>query len=192
MKTLYSLIKGDFYKEIKLLSEYFSSPSTIDNYNQIIPGLYLGNYEAAQSKTFILDKDIDLVINCSKDLKYPDFYNKLDRHNFKYIRIPVDDSKNNVDQILMEMTIPKICPIIHKYLENGQNIYVHCYAGMQRSATIVICYLIYLDMLDNNVKKLSGYYKFLKSKRPIVFKPDPTFDQPIYKFHSVMKNKIKN
>ena len=183
METIYHLAKQDFNKEVKFLLEYLFNPTSSDNYNLIIPGLYLGNYEAACSKTFILDKEIDLVINCSNDLNFPKFYDNIINNKFRYIRIPLDDSKNYVDQLIMSLNMPKICPIIHKYLNKGQNVYIHCYAGMQRSATVVICYLIYLDKINNDLKKLNYYYNFLKSKRVVVFKPDPTFSDVILNYY---------
>jgi protein-tyrosine phosphatase len=184
MKNLFYLFKNN----IKTVTEFFNM--NYDNYNKIITGLYLGNYTPAYDKKFILEKKIDLVINCSNDIEFPNFYKKsiiLERPNFKYIRIALDDSFNETDQIIMANNLEKICPIIHKYLKNKQNIYIHCYAGMQRSATIVLCYLIYKDYIENNkILSLKKYYKFLKRKRIVVFNPDPTFIKVIKKYYKII------
>jgi len=53
---------------------------------------------------------------------------------------------------------------IKEALSNGGKVLVHCYAGVSRSATIVIAYL----MQEHNL----GYYEamtFVKRKRPEVF-----------------------
>lgn len=188
MSLIISSIKNNIIRDIKLVYEKITNPTTDDNYNEIIPGLYLGNYDAAMSKTFIIDKDINLVINCSNDLDFPDFYKTIHKSNFKYVRIPLDDSHRDIDQLVMSISLPKICPIIHDNLLNGFNVYVHCYAGMQRSATVIICYLMYKDYLERKkIKNLSKYYQFLKSKRVIVFRPDPTFENVIENYHKKIK-----
>ena len=61
---------------------------------------------------------------------------------------------------------PKITDIIHSYLTKNKIVFVHCYAGKQRSASIVVAYLMkYLRITLKNSIKL------LESKRAIVFKP---------------------
>jgi len=189
MSLIISSIKNNIIRDIKLVYEKITNPTTDDNYNEIIPGLYLGNYDAAMSKTFLIDKDINFVINCSNDLDFPDFYKTINNSNFKYVRIPLDDSHRDIDQLVMSISLPKICPIIHENLSNGYNVYVHCYAGMQRSATVIICYLMYKDYLERKkIKNLLKYYQFLKSKRVIVFRPDPTFENVILNYHKKIKN----
>jgi Dual specificity phosphatase, catalytic domain len=192
MSQLISLIKNNIIRDVKIVYENITDPKSTDSYNQIIPGLYLGNYDGACSKTFIMDKDINLVINCSNDLDFPDFYSNI-THNghFRYIRIPLDDSDRHIDQMIMEISLPKICPIIHNYLNQGLNVYVHCYAGMQRSATVVICYLMYADYIEKKrIQKLKSYYQFLKSKRVVVFRPDPTFEKVIYSYHDKLLKQV--
>ena len=193
MSLVLSSIKNNIIRDMKFVYEKITNPTSEDNYNEIIPGLYLGNYDAACSKTFIIDKDINLVVNCSNDLAFPDFYKTIHNHNFKYVRIPLDDSHRHIDQLIMSVSLPKICPIIHENLQNGSNVYVHCYAGMQRSATVIICYLMYRDFIEKKkIKKLSTYYKFLKEKRVIVFRPDPTFEDVILNYYKKLQKVLNN
>lgn len=165
------------------LIEKFINLNIENKFNEIIPGLYLGNYDIATSISFIVGNNIKLVVNCSIDLAFPNFYKKI--NDFYYLRVPVNDSKSKIDQLIMSLSLMKICNIIHKYLIGNENVYVHCYAGMQRSATVVLCYLIYRDKITKQkILPLEHYYKFLKSKRIIVFFPEPTFKEVIEKFHS--------
>lgn len=165
------------------LIERFINSDIEDKFNEIIPGLYLGNYDIATNIPFIVGKNIKLVINCSIDLAFPNFYKKI--NNLNYLRVPVNDSKSKFDQLIMNLSLIKICPIIHKYLVDNKNIYIHCYAGMQRSPTVVLCYLIYRDkVMKRKILPLDHYYRFLKSKRIIAFFPEPTFMEVIHNFHS--------
>lgn len=190
MSLIFSSLKHGILNDIKTVTEYMSKPTTEDNYNKIIHGLYLGNYEAACSKSFFLNKEIDLVINCSNNLQWPEWYAKFERPNLKYIRIPLDDSFDPTDQDIMKVSLERICPIIYTAINiNQQNVYVHCYAGMQRSATVIICYLMYKDLQEKNIiLSLKEYYKFLKEKRIIVFYPDPTFVKVIHTYYKRIKD----
>jgi len=38
-------------------------------YHEIIDNLYLGSVEASKDDDFIYNKKIDVIVNCSKDLK---------------------------------------------------------------------------------------------------------------------------
>jgi hypothetical protein len=176
---------------IKFIYEKLTKSTFENKYNEIIPGLYLGNCDAAADKKFIDNNYINLIINCSNDLEFPDFYKTIYRLDFEYMRISLDDSHKDIDQIIMSINIPKICPIIHNKLLNYHNVFVHCYAGMQRSATIIICYLMYKDFIEKKrIKNLDKYYKFLKSKRAIVFYPNPTFEDIISNYHDLLYNNL--
>ena len=179
MLSLLDLIKCNFKNKI----EEFIIPSEYDNYNLIIDHLYLGNYLAAKDQRFINNKKINLVINCSKDIEYPSFYKNIN-HNFEYIRLPLNDSTHRIDQFIMQSNLYKLCRLIDNYYTKKLNVFVHCYAGMQRSATVVICYLIFKDHKNKILKSLDYYYHYLKWKRIVVFKPKPTFVNVIKNFYN--------
>lgn len=193
MSLIFSSLKHGILNDIRNVTEYMSKPTTEDNYNKIIHGLYLGNYTAACSKSFLLNKEIDLVVNCSNNLDWPEWYVNFERPNFKYIRIPLDDSFDPTDQDIMKVSLERICPMIYSTINiNNQNVYVHCYAGMQRSATVIICYLMYKDLQEKKIiPPLKEYYKFLKEKRVVVFHPDPTFVKVIKAYYERIKELAK-
>ena len=60
---------------------------------------------------------------------------------------------------------------IKEALENGGSVFVHCYAGVSRSATMVIAYL----MQEHNMNMYQAI-SLTKAKRPVVF-PNPGFQQ---------------
>jgi len=182
MIYLSNIIKKYFGYNSKYWLEDFTVPTEYDNYNLIIDHLYLGNYIAAQDRSFIINKEINLVINCSRNIDFPLFYSNID-YDFKYIRLSLNDSTDIIDQFIMQSSLPKLCKLIDNYCTNGLNVFVHCYAGIQRSATLILCYLIYKDHKNKILKSLDYYNRYLKLKRIVVFRPDPTFVNVINNFY---------
>jgi protein-tyrosine phosphatase len=134
-------------------NQYYHSKS----YDEIIPNLYIGNIDGARKLSFLKDKKIKVIINCTKQL--PNYYEDV-KYNIEYYRVPVDDSLLDEDIDLMKILLPKYVNIIDNALENNKPVFVHCYAGRQRSACIIAAYLIFKYNLTINEA-----YKLIISKR---------------------------
>ena len=140
------------------------SNATYDNANQIIPGLWLGNFASSQDINFIKRNNITVIINCTKDLKflrYPNIY--------KY-RVPVHDNLEKDEIISMIGWIDKILPIIDYHYQRKKVILIHCAAGMQRSAIVMLSYLYHYQSNDAGLA-----LHLIKSRRPIAFTPYMNF-----------------
>jgi len=142
-----------------------------NSYNEIISGLWLGDKNSSHNTDFLEEKKIKCVINCSCDLPF------INDNNIIKKRIPVnDDLSFDANKIILKY-LNKCLEFIHENLLNNKNILVHCFAGMQRSATVIACYLMY-------------YYNFraehtilyIRNKRNIAFKPYPTFNSFIFNY----------
>ena len=137
---------------------------------EIIPNLWLGNIIAAKSSKIIIENKINIIVNCSNNIP---FYHETTKN----YRIAVDDNleKDQIDKLYKY--IPKIIPIIHNHLLNNDKILVHCYAGKQRSASIICSYLLkYTDM------KLSQCIEIIKTKRLKAFSPEINFLDALIKY----------
>ena len=75
-------------------------------------------------------RGIDTVLTVSKDLEPPQF------EGINYVRIAVDD----VDEEDLKTHFATAQNIIHECVSSGRSILVHCYQGVSRSATCVVCY----------------------------------------------------
>lgn len=142
--------------------------SSYEHANEIIPGLWLGNKESAEDLLFLKLENINLIINASKHI--PCYFKFLD-----YYRVSVNDpgpgmDMNHPDIFQMYLEFSYLINLIQDYRNQKKNILVHCHSGIQRSAGIVLIYLIFSDpSIESKWEKYRKNYYFLLSKRPIVF-----------------------
>lgn len=145
---------------------------------EIIKNLWIGNYKDVCDIFFIKKINFDIIINVTKDLEYE----KLP--NIKYKRIPIDDNPSISyleDNEKLLACFPNIIEFIHISLKNNKKIFVHCYAGKQRSAAVIAGYLMKYGEL-----KLEEVIEILRSKRDIIFKPECNFKHCLYKYSNYL------
>jgi len=99
---------------------------------EIIQGLYLGSIDATQEKELLTEKNITHILTVAKGTqpKFPE--------DFKYLTISVIDSPS---QNLIKY-FDECFQFIDSARNSGNAILVHCMAGISRSATVVIAYLM--------------------------------------------------
>lgn len=120
---------------------------------EIVPGLYLSNYQDVINK--VKPNTKIFVMNCSKDLP-------MMRSAYGGTRLWVDDHPTS--EATMTANLPLMVRYIEDQLAQGHDVVVHCFAGQQRSATVVAAYLM----------KTKGFtpdqaIEFIKSKKPDAF-----------------------
>ncbi|CAN2391259.1 MAP kinase tyrosine/serine/threonine phosphatase activity [Pristimantis euphronides] len=121
---------------------------------RILPHLYLGCQRDVLHKELMQQNEIGFVLNASNTCPKPDFI--CDSH---FLRVPVNDS-------FCEKILPwldKSVDFIEKAKVSNGRVLVHCLAGISRSATIAIAYIMKrMDM------SLDEAYRFVKEKRPTI------------------------
>jgi hypothetical protein len=132
--------------------EYYS------NATEILPGLWLGDIKASLDTTFLRDKQIQCIINCT------------DRHPFaedsiikvKH-RLSIKDNLDINGMAKLYQSLDHLCDQIKTNIIS-HNILIHCYPGKQRSTTIIIAYLMKYGHMD-----LQSAMIAIKSKNPDIF-----------------------
>ena len=101
----------------------------------ILPNLYLGSFDAAQ--TAYNEYPNAYVINATKDLGF--FAPPEDT-----MRIAVDDNGTIESALGMLLALPAACDAIALALNASppRPVIVHCFAGQQRSPTVIAAYLM--------------------------------------------------
>lgn len=153
-----------------------------ENYNKIMSRLYLGNKHAAKDKKFMKEHKIKAVLNCSKTKDINNYFRDSD---IEYMRIPVDDSLKKKDFEDMYKLLPSIVEYIHKHVDIlKQPLFVHCYAGRQRSCCAIAAYLI---GKHNMTPDEACKYILDKRKEAFHFGLSVNFDQTLVKYYNELQ-----
>jgi atypical dual specificity phosphatase len=138
------------YPHLPVLEQYrhFYAPPT-----QIIPGLYLGSSFNSYNIDEYKENKIKTIINITEEI--PNYYESKIRY-YKYAI--KDDGNDDITDILIETS-----HIINNSLSSGKNVFVHCYMGASRSASVIVYYLV-----KHHNMSLTNAINFVKSKRDVV------------------------
>ena len=132
--------------------------------SKITDNLYLGTYKDALNLTFLQDHDITHIVNASKERNfYP--------HRIKYRSIYIDDTPESDISAYFEPT----SKFIDKAICASGNVLVHCMAGISRSSTLVVAYLV-----SKKSMTLDAALELVREKRPIV-EPNSGFMEQLKK-----------
>ena len=104
-----------------------------DEMQAVMPCLYVGGWRPATNKSVLKTNKITHVV-CCIDVSDPSRF----PNDFKYLNVKADD---RVDQDMIQY-FDQTNKFIDECLKNGGSVYVHCGAGISRSATVVCAYLI--------------------------------------------------
>ncbi|CAG2161560.1 unnamed protein product [Oppiella nova] len=121
----------------------------------ILPFLFLGNEKDATDCHCLEQLGITYVLNITSQM--PDTYDQRPGLRYKQL-LAVDSYHQNLKQYFEEAF-----DFIDEARQKGCNVLVHCHAGISRSATITIAYLmrhLWMNLVDA--------YSLVKSKRPII------------------------
>jgi len=128
----------------------------VENCDEIIPNLFLGGVAAARQTQRLADQGLCAVVCCLREPEFPssDFHN-----SFEYYRIDVEDMGREP----IELFWPEATDFIHCWLQQGKPVLVHCRAGVSRSGSTVLAYLV-----AKRDYSLHNAFRLVRSRRPVV------------------------
>jgi protein-tyrosine phosphatase len=136
------------------------------DFDLIIPGLYLGNMQ--------IDLKVLKSLNIVQILSMGFDYSITDAVPCEFIAVCDEPSEN------LYMHFDNTFDCINRILIENGNIYVHCIAGVSRSATVVAAYL-----MKRNHWSLCDAIDLIKSKRSIV-EPNVGFLEQLRLYQSIL------
>ena len=109
--------------------------------NELLSGLWIGDTDILNSKQFMIDNQIDIILNCTQLFDFPDL-------DLQKIRLPFSNNKNSdTDLILLRQNKDKILSFIHDNI-NDKNILIVCYDGKSISPFLVYLYIAEYSKID--------------------------------------------
>ena len=141
----------------------------------IVDQLYLGNSCNARNYYELENNKVGLIINSS-----PCISNYF-QNEFEYYNVKVEDISGADILCHLDNTVTKM----HDFIESNpqKSVFVHCFMGSSRSATIIIAYL----MKYHNYNLRDGL-NFVKEKREVVNLNQDFFKQ-LSEFEKTLNNK---
>ncbi|MBK7904332.1 MAG: ADP-ribosylglycohydrolase family protein [Proteobacteria bacterium] len=128
----------------------WTRPRPIDTTYWVVPGRFLvGEHPGSRSRARSMDRlrrFLEAGITCFIDLTEPDESSAYDRHlpfetssgrRIDYRRQPIPDHGVPADRATMD----RILAMLDDALSTGHGVYLHCRAGIGRSATVAGCWL---------------------------------------------------
>ena len=145
----------------------------LNDISKITDTIYLGNMEAAFNYKKLKKLGIRKVLTVMSA-----FGNHYPENTFVHKSIDVtDDYETNLIRYFKECLL---------FIDGYDKVFVHCAAGMSRSPTIVIAYLMWKKKLS-----LNDAIKFVKNKRPDI-SPNLNFMRQLQTFQELLIKKDYN
>lgn len=119
---------------------------------EILPNLWLGDKYSVQDESFVSDKHIQLLINCTSTAEFPN--NPIFEKKYQ---LPSSINKSQLLPLLEQYG-----QIINTYI-NLYNILVYCDTGNHLSVIVIVYYIRSKTGLPVNT-----IVKLLKTKRPTI------------------------
>lgn len=150
-----------------------------DEINKIIDHLYITNWQTSDNPKILKSNNIKAIITLEMMPKsdYILKYYKDNGIDHMYIYIP-DIPEANISEHFDETY-----KFIDEHILKGDNVLVHCRAGVSRSASIILNYLIRKSYETNQVNVcpcnlLKNILNYVKTKRSII-NPNPGFQKQL-------------
>ena len=107
--------------------------------NEILPSLFLGNVEAARDVEMLKRRNVKAVLTVMRYKGMPDCYHVHLPKDFTHLHIDVYDAADAESSLLPHLAR---CVAFISEGRRAGGVLVHCFAGVSRSATAVVAYLL--------------------------------------------------
>lgn len=165
---------GGEVEDQPLARDHFRPPEAVTRFPvEVLPHLFLGDANNAADLDVLEGKGIKYILNVT-----PNVPNNFETNGgFKYLQIPIKDhwSQNLTNYF------PQAITFIDEGRNHNYGVLVHCLAGISRSVTVTVAYLMYSMSLS-----LDDAYEYVKRRKPNV-SPNLTFMGQLLDFENTLK-----
>ena len=140
--------------------------------NQITDKIFLGNYDGQRESDKLKHLGITSILAIGTHLE------DLNAGQFEFLQLDLYDFENeNLLKILKKALL---------YIDESKCVYVHCHAGISRSASVVIAYIMWKNQIQFELAR-----KLVSIKRPSIF-PNPGFKTQLLAFEKLLEDNQYN
>jgi len=109
---------------------------------ELLSGLWICDSDILNSKKFMNDNQISIILNCTQLFDFPDL------PNIQKVRLPFSNNLNSeTDLSLLRQNKDRILSFIHEKIDD-HNILITCYDGKSISPFIVALYIAEYSKID--------------------------------------------
>ncbi|XP_074645425.1 dual specificity protein phosphatase 6-like [Tubulanus polymorphus] len=177
-KSLHSAILGLSNMNLENNDDTENLQTPTDMYPvEVVPYLFLGNARTSSNFEILAKLGIRYILNVTSNV--PNVFEN--DTNFKYMQIPISDhwSQN------LSVFFPQAISFIDEARRNKAGVLVHCLAGISRSVTVTVAYIMQkLNM------SLNDAYDFVKKSKPDI-SPNFNFMGQLLDFERLLRNSPK-
>lgn len=135
--------------------------------NKITDKIYLGNYEGQREKEALKLYGVTSILAIGA------YLSNFNKEEFEFLQLDLlDFESEDLFKILKKALL---------YMDQANCVYVHCHAGISRSASVVIAYLMW-----KNKMKFQAAKNFVAIKRPAIF-PNKGFRNQLTTFEKMLE-----
>uniref|UniRef100_A0A915MEX5 Protein-tyrosine-phosphatase n=1 Tax=Meloidogyne javanica TaxID=6303 RepID=A0A915MEX5_MELJA len=142
--------------------------------SEIIPGLFICGVNGLTAANICAFR-IQLVVNCTREVPNLKCLGQVPRMKLWVEDTPEEDLFAHFDIVADQM---------HAIIRDGGAVLVHCVAGVSRSASICLAYL-----LKYRTRSLRAAYHLMYEKRPLV-RPNIGFWRQLIRYEQLIKGNI--
>ncbi|KPP68706.1 dual specificity protein phosphatase 14-like [Scleropages formosus] len=144
---------------------------------QITPSLFLSRGNVASNRSLLLSKGITCVVNATIEL--PNF----NWPHVEYVKVPLADMPHSPISLYFDSVADKI----HSVGRKRGAVLVHCAAGVSRSASLCLAYLMKYHRVS-----LAEAHAWVKARRPVI-RPNGGFWRQLIEYERKLfgRNSVK-
>jgi len=178
--AVYFLEQNAMFRQEKLIMESLKLDAPQFLADEILPNFYLGSYPSILQYEKLKARGIKNILSIMNFVQIPPFDDRSQDFNFLFVKL----------EDIYYVNISEVFDVAHYFIDNAlkknESVLVHCRAGVSRSATIVISYIMrthnlsYKEALDLVVERRS------------VVSPNPGFSNQLKDYEGNLRsNKSK-
>lgn len=163
-----------------------------DSISYIIPHLYVSDWTSSQNSFMLKNKNIKAILTVEKTFKTNEILDYYKIEGIDFMHISIDDNPDENISSFFDQSYD----FIDKHITKRENVLVHCMAGISRSVTIVLNYIIrklsyYSINISPKEAVLNALY-LVRQGRPIANPNNGFLEQLFSKAEEYYKNRDKS